>query len=222
MLYINKKWTTIIEAIVVMVIIVLWVVWMYQLLWNSQALSIATKNRIIATQIAREWVEAVTNIRDTNWFLYSADYKNCWNVLNYQEDCIWDDWSSSDPDLDATTYDIKEWKSFKVYKNSDDRWILSETTSWWTYDQQSYKDDHKVYLDSNNFYTQDWTTDNLLPVYTREIKINYKDTNGDWTKDSEDEIMEIISLVQWSSWDSTKLHKVEIKTYLSNWKNKKD
>lgn len=216
---INKKWTTIIEAIVVMLIIVMWVVWMYELLWNSQQLSLATKNRIEATQIAREWVEAVVNIRDTNWFLYSADYKNCWNTMNYDSACIWSDWNlANDPDWSSINTDILWW-SYKIYKNTDNRWELSSTTTW-LYSSETYRNEHIVSLDSNWFYTQSWVIDNLKPTYTREIIISYSDT--DWnTISSDDEIMNITSLVQWASSESKKIHKVEIKNTITNWKNKK-
>lgn len=37
------------------------------------------KNRLIATNLAQEALEAVRNMRDTNWLSYSSDLRECWN-----------------------------------------------------------------------------------------------------------------------------------------------
>ncbi len=84
----NKNWTTIVEAMVVMLIVVIWIIWMYNIYSKSQNLSNTTQNRLIAIDIAREWIEAMTNIRDTNWMLFASNTDNCWNVLNYDSNCI--------------------------------------------------------------------------------------------------------------------------------------
>jgi len=64
----------------------------------SQKLANSTESRIEAIQIARDGLEAFTNIRDTNWLRFAADRANCWNVLNYNASCI----GSA-----TTTYDIR-------------------------------------------------------------------------------------------------------------------
>lgn len=38
-----------------------------------------SKNRMIATNLAREGIEAVRNIRDSNWLQYSSNKDECWN-----------------------------------------------------------------------------------------------------------------------------------------------
>jgi len=39
------------------------------------------KNRIVAVNIAREGVEAVRNIRDTNWLKFHSKRRECWNQI---------------------------------------------------------------------------------------------------------------------------------------------
>lgn len=39
------------------------------------------RDHLIALNLAVEGVEAVRNIRDTNWLRFSADKLNCWNML---------------------------------------------------------------------------------------------------------------------------------------------
>lgn len=209
----SKKATSIIEAVIVLVIIWIWIVWSYKIFINSQKLSHTTKNRIQAIEIAREWIEIMKNIRDTNWMLYSFDRKKCWNTLNYSTDCY-----------NTNSTNIENNKSYIIYKNSsNNQWYLSEKNTSSNFNTD-YINNFKVWLDSDWFYTQSWSTTDLKPVFTREIKINYLDTNWDsfiiinWTDLTKlDEKMKVTSLVQWvdSSW--TKPHKVELETILSNW-----
>jgi hypothetical protein len=63
---------------------------MYDIFSSSQKLSESTSHRIEAIQIAREGIEAVMNIRDTNALLFQADLENCWNVSGYNGNCIAD------------------------------------------------------------------------------------------------------------------------------------
>lgn len=204
----NKKATSIMEAIIATLIVTTWVVWMYKVYTSSMNLETHISNKITATQIAREWIEAITNIRDTNWVILWSDKDNCWNSLNYNTDCIMDT---------TTTYDIKHNWHYKTYQNTNNRWALEELTNYSSgYLDSSYRTDYRVWLDSNNFYTQTGTTTNLLPLFTREIIINYIDTNSDWA-DSNDEKMEITSRVQWQDKSSNVPHTIDLKTILTNW-----
>jgi hypothetical protein len=69
---------------------------MYNIYGSSIKLSNSTENKITAISIAREGIEAITNIRDTNNLLFKADLKNCWNVLNYNANCIGDNTTNND------------------------------------------------------------------------------------------------------------------------------
>lgn len=192
----SKKWTSIVEALVVMLIVVTWVVWMYNIYTNSIKVSESSSNRVKAIAIAREWIEAMTNIRDTNWLLFSANTTNCWNTLNYDSSCVTSD------------IDISSW-SYIIYKNSNDRWYLSWITLNWNYSTWTYKNDFRVKIDNNWFYTQSgWT--NFIPLFTREIKITYP--NGTWS-------ISIESIVRWTdNARNTWNYEVKLDTILTNWK----
>ncbi len=195
----NKKWTTIIESIIVMVIVTIWVVWMYNIYNNSQKISDASINRVQAVAIAREWIEAFTNIRDTNWLLY-ANKTNCWNTYNYNSSCM------------ITDVDISTW-SYIIYKNSSDRWNLEPKTTW-VYSSWTYRNDFKVMLDGNWFYTQTWWITEIKPLFTREIKISYP--SDTWTPTQK---INIESIVRWSdSSRNTWNFEVKLETVLTNWK----
>lgn len=208
----NKHATSIIEAIVAMTIISIWVTWMYNIYISSTRLEESISNKMNAVAIAREWIEAITNMRDTNWIILWSDVNNCWNTLNYNTLCIMNN---------TTDYDIPNDWHFKIYKNTNNRWTLSGSTtvSASGYLDSTYRDNFIVWIDSDWFYTQTWTVDNLIPLYTREIITKYiEDTNWDALIDSNDEKMEVKSLVQWMDGSSKQPHKIELKTILSNWK----
>jgi len=216
---ISKKATSIVEAMIVILIVSMWVVWMYKIFFNATNLIDSTANKIQAISIAREWIEAMTNIRDTNWLILWADFKNCWNVLNYKSGCIW----AASP---ATSTDIPVW-SYTIYKDIDNNWKLNKLTSW-NYSNNTYRINYRVWITWSWFFTQTWITNNLKPVFTREIKIEYSEntsTDINWNIipnwiDSNDEKMKVTSLVQWKDRHWTNIHEVKFETILSNWKNK--
>jgi hypothetical protein len=199
----SKHWTTIVESLVVMLIIVVWVVWTYKIFTNSQKLSDSTAYRLAAISMAREWIEVITNIRDTNWLLFWSNTTNCWLTFNYNSSCITAGW---------TTTNIPTW-SYKIYKNSNNRWYLSWPIATWNYSDSTYRDNFRVNLDSDWFYTQSgWT--NFLPIFTREIKIYYP--SDAWTPPQS---VNVESIVRWSDSSRTNWNfEVKLQTLLTNWK----
>lgn len=203
----SQNGTTIIESIVVMMIVVVWVIGMYNIFVKSQHISTSTSNRVQAIAMAREWIEALTNIRDTNWLLYGVNNQKCWHTMNYNGNCIT---AASWATMIATG-------SYILYQNpSSNRWYLS----WVTviddnYSTGTYRNDFRVNLEtvgSSNFYTQSGGT-NFSPLFTREIKISYLDSF------SPPQQMKVESLVRWSdsarSWWN---YEVKFDTILTNWK----
>ncbi len=199
---INKKATSIVEAIVLMMIIVTGVTWMYKIYMSSIWLEQWIKNKIIAINIAREWIEAMTNIRNTNWILFLSDTKDCWNTENYQNSCV--------QDINLTTTDIDG--TYKIYKNDLNRWQLDKSINLWTYESSAdFRNEHRVWLDNNWFYTQSWIIKDLIPLFTRKIVVSYE-------TDSNDEKMEVKSIVEWFDNSSSATHKIELTKILTNWK----
>ena len=209
----NTRATSIVESMVVMLIIVTGVTGMYTIFTQSQRLSNTTENRIEAIQIAREWIEAFTNIRNTNWILFAADYKNCWNTSGYDNACIWDDTNTEGTDIGQNS-------RHAIYQDATtNRWMLEERI-WSDYSDSVYRDNFRVNKDTNWLYTQSgWTTSN--PIFTREIQVQYiEDTNWVWWITSDDEKMRVTSKVEWLDSSKSTPHTIELETILTNWKNK--
>lgn len=198
----NKKWTSILEAIVVILIITLGVIWIFNIFIKSQNLANQAENKLTATLIAREWIEVVMNIRDTNWKMFQANIENCWNVLNYNSSCI----------TNSST-DIWTW-SYIIYQDVDNKWYLS----WITipensYSQSNYRDIYAIKVDANWFYTQAWTwTITSTPFFTREIKVSYLPSNPANQK------MKVESIVRWNEPQSDGNKELVLESILTNWK----
>lgn len=194
---------------------------MFQVFTQSQKLSNSTANKIQAIQIAREGIEAVKNIRDTNWILFWSDTKSCWNTFNYNNTCVWDP---------AHLFRISWWngpaapnkKWYTISTNSDNRWELSpiiDNESNFTYSNSSFRSNFKVWYDTDWSYTQSSIVSETTPLFTRLIKFNYLDTDWDTFWDSrDDEKLRVRSIVEWSDNSSSNPHKVEFTTVLTNWK----
>ena len=73
---------------VVVVIVSVGIFGAYQVVNSGRVLATTTENRIEAISIAREGIEIVQNIRDTNWIKFSSDYLGCFDTLNYDTSCI--------------------------------------------------------------------------------------------------------------------------------------
>lgn len=212
--------TSIIEAIIVLLVIVTWITWVYGLLTSSQKLADSTSKRIEAIQIARDGLEAFTNIRDTNWTLFSADYENCWNVLNYDRNCIW----SSNANFDIS-HTASQW--LILFKNINNQFTISQQNhpSWIDdYSDPLYRNSFGVQK-LNGFYTQDWWVlywVNSVPYYTREIRLNYIDStwNFVWPMNSNNNAMQVTVIVQWNDLARQVPQKLEMSTILTNWKSK--
>lgn len=195
----SKYGTTIVEAMIVMVIVVVWVVWMYSIFMNSQKVTDNTSYRLTAIAIAREWIEWVTNIRDTNWSIFSSNTENCWMTFNYDSNCI----------LNNNKY-INSW-SYILAQDINNRWNLTSKTTG-VYSSSSYRNDFKVNVDANWFYTQSWWTI-FLPNFTREIKISYPDAA------IPPQNIKIESIVRWTdSSKTTENFEIKLETFLTNWK----
>lgn len=204
-----KKGTSLIEAMVIMLIIVSWITGIYTIISSSQKISRSTSDRIKAVQIARDGIESMIHIRNTNWAVLGADRDNCWNVLDYNKDCIWDS---------GANYILPG--SYIIYQDPNSwQTRLESKISSWNFAQQSYRDTYRVYKDRDSFYTQTGSASNEETRFTREIIISYQDTEDAGSVANEDDFkMNITSLVQWNDVTSQKSQKIEMDFMMSNWK----
>lgn len=128
---INKKWFSIIEVMVAIVIFTIWIAWVFTIIHSTLKLNDYNKNYIIWVNLAREQLELFRNVRDSN-------FKAPRNYLSY--DLAW----------------IKRFEENKTYKISNDFSNLASNTvkikeenySWISWDYEADKlEPFKVCID---------------------------------------------------------------------------
>lgn len=210
----SLKATSIIESMIVLLIVVTGITGVYSLMTSSQKLANATERRIEAIQIARDGIEAFTNIRDTNWRLFAADYRNCWNTLNYNGSCVGSTGTSTDIQISSTQWIIL-WqntnKQFEIWLRN-----LPATAD---FSNNTYRSRFAVELDARWFYTQGNTGTDMDPLFTREIQIDYlnaANVSQGWSASNNPKV-EVTAIVMWN--DNGRNERLEMKTILTNWKD---
>ncbi|MDD3144526.1 MAG: hypothetical protein PHV23_00280 [Candidatus Gracilibacteria bacterium] len=201
----SKIATTIAEAMIVTLVIVIGLTGVYSIYSASTKVIYSLETKIQAIQIAKEGIEAITNIRDTNWLLFSSDKKNCWKTFNYNSGCI----GNTAPN------NIEDLGNYKIYRDVDNRWILEKAGIFPdNYANSSYRNFYGIGLDTNGLYTQSGVVSVLNNNFTRQIKTTYFTPNGGSINDG----LEIRSIVRWVDSGRTGYYEVELKTILTNYK----
>lgn len=206
--FFNKKGSSLVEVIIIVLIISSWLIWAYKILWNSQKFVRDVKNITIASQIASQSLESFANIRDTNSLIFKSDKENCWNVLNYNLLCVWN-----------SAYKIKPW-NYIITKDLDNRFILEEvpqaTVLLW-FNDLNYRDTFAVKVDSNWFFTQkNWYS--YSPSFTLKNTISYYVDSWQtivWNELSP--YLKFVANVEWLDWKWEK-KSLEIDQIFTNYK----
>ena len=196
-----------VELIAVLAIMGMGIAAMLATIWSGIDYARDTENNIKAINLAREGIEWVVNIRDTNWLRFSSDVKNCWRVINYNGTCIWGA---------ATPPNISSW-SYLLYAQNG-LWFLSGVTAPnYSSNWSGYKNIFQSYIDNQWYFTQTGTyaANNLCnnvtgtgctTPFTREIKVIEVSTGT----------LKVSSIVRWIE---KRPREVNIETTLTNWKS---
>ncbi len=198
--------STMIELMAVLAIMGMGIAWLLETIWSGIYFAKDTENNIKAINLAREWIEWVINIRDTNWLRFSGDRVNCWRTKDYNGWCIND---SSFVWLIASG-------SYTIFTRNG-AWVLSgatqidPTANW-----NGYANMYMVGLDSGGFFTQtgvtttQWcsnqTQTGCLTVFAREISLTVIGTGT----------MNVKSIIRWQE---RRPMSVILDTTLTNWKS---
>lgn len=84
----NRSGVTLIEMMMTLVILSMSLTALFYTLTQTMNFARDSEMRIQAVALAREGIEAVYNIRNTNWLRFSSNRAQCWNVLNYDANCV--------------------------------------------------------------------------------------------------------------------------------------
>jgi hypothetical protein len=198
--HLDKRWSSLIEIMAMMAILWLAITAMFSTVIGGIYFATDSENRIKAINIAREWLEWVTNLRNTNWLRFSSDQLNCWRVLSYISSCIWSSAYAGANSLGTTPTNY-------VLENKNGAWyVTGATTASW------------LWIDSNGYY---YATSATTPICTFDITRNCR---SPFTR------VINIQLNGWNTWSITATSRVDwferraqnvtIQTTLTNWKSK--
>ena len=106
----NSRGETLAETIIALSVLAIGITIASTVIINSIRNLTNAKSRVTAINIAREGIEAVRNIRDTNWLYYSDRRRQCWNHNPSEGAC-----DGAHPIIPGV---------YIVYKDTDHRWKL--------------------------------------------------------------------------------------------------
>lgn len=103
--YGKKTAETLIEVIIALFVLVIGSGAATVLIVSALQANTFSKDSLVGLNLAVEGIEAIRNIRDTNWVKFSYDKENCWNML--PEKASGDDCTSGSGNLiDASNYTV--------------------------------------------------------------------------------------------------------------------
>lgn len=196
---INKKWFSIIEVMVAIVIFTIWIAWVFTIIHSTLKLNDYNKNYIIWVNLAREQLELFRNVRDSN-------FKAPRNYLSY--DLAW----------------IKRFEENKTYKISNDfsNWasntvkVEEENYSWNSWDYKADKlEPFKVCIDETE-KLYDYCKNIPTTSTKKELKI-YKFIKV--SKISSYEIENAVKVESKVIWYDKKFSDFSIEEIFTNYKN---
>lgn len=201
----NKKWFSIIEVLVWIFIFTLWMVWVYAIISSTLRINDTNQNYIIASNLAREQLELVRNIRDSNYkVLKPYNLKNpSWNSFT-----SWDKFEFN-----------KKYKIENDYSNIASFPIkVDEINDFWEWISEiNWKmRDYRLCLDSKNRYTYDCTTSwNKKTEFYKYISVEKVEFSSGWLVQTIDNSFLLKSKVIWYKWW---YHQFEVKSVIADWK----
>ncbi|MBU1090026.1 prepilin-type N-terminal cleavage/methylation domain-containing protein [Patescibacteria group bacterium] len=212
----SRKGETLVEVLVALVLLVVGALSALRLLGLASINNQITKERVIATNLAREGLEAVRNIRDTSWLRFAGERRLCWNNLDASS-CLDDDSDGipNDPIIHQKNYLAK-------FNNTNFRWELDATdlTSRLNLGDGLDADDlkYRLQLNANGVYNHDAAGTDT--IYFREIYTEYIEPDQSLAADESANILRVTSKVEWI--DRGKISDVTLTTLLTDYLGRKN
>jgi len=195
----SNRGETLIEILIALVILILGSAGALRIISASIANNQISKERVIATNLAREGVELVRNVRDTNWLRFAGERRECWNTFDYN--CGGSSISSGYYKIDFSIGDRADLMSVSAGINLEDG-LNGQDAS------------YRLYEDSSTgLISHDSTKDPT--IYFREIRLDYLDQNGSLSNNQSENSLRVNSRVTWV--DRGEVYNVVLTTVLTDY-----
>lgn len=206
----NKRAFSIIEILVWILVFSLWITAVYSIISSTLRINDYNKNYIIATNLAREQIELVRNIRDSNY----SEIKP-YNLLNPSFDDF-ENIENSDKFEYDNQYKIENYYStyatFPIKISNITTWFEEWVGNLLWSSMQSYI----LCIDSKNRYIYcTWASDEIKTKFYKFIDIK-KVKYSDWwtTKEINNSFLVTSKVIWYIRW----YHEFEVKSIITDWK----
>jgi len=169
---------TMIEILIITIIVSIWLLSIVFAVSKAKTMTNSIIQNMIANQLAKEWVEMVYQIRNTNILQHTTQKNMCWLNLNPYIECDWIQKRMSTWSYIITTWNILSW----VNDDLDLSWwlvwnqVFAICLSWWQRNSCPWEDNQTKHW--KFFRTIEWkwlfNKDNLN---TWGIELNCLDWN---------------------------------------------
>lgn len=182
---IKKSGESLIEVLIAVVILMIFLVSILNMMNQSISLNENIRMRVMAINLAREGIEGVRSIRDTNWLRFSGNMRENW--LCYATDA--DDCTNGTDNIIVAGEYIVDFK--------DGRFTLKKTK------------ENQLYLDSNTQMFTHKADGNAPTPFKREIKLSLENIP---CPENCPQKLKVVSMVSWDENDESK--KVTLEAHL--------
>ena len=201
----NKKAFSIIEILVGIFIFSLWITSVYAVISSTLRVNDYNANYIIASNLAREQLELVRNIRDSNYKMIKP-----YNLKNPD----WTTYSNTDKFSTGSYYKIEN--NYSTFANAS---IIdvNELTTFVEWEWELWNmDDYRLCIDSQNRYTYDCSTPgNIQTRFYKYISIEeVKYSDSGTTEIIEDAFLLKSKVIWYIRW----YHEFEVNSIIADWK----
>lgn len=195
--YTKNRGESLTEVLVAVGILVVVLVTTFILINRGIATNISVKNKILAINIAREGIEGMRNIRDTNWLKYSGDRRNKWLCIDSFST------STGNPDtiINCPSGQKIDDSSYILNFNKDlSRFFIKEATETSKLDLKTSTNfsEYKLYKDvADSRYTHK-SSGNSATIFYRQLILKAEpEPNCGISPCMENTRLHVISRVQW-------------------------
>ena len=195
----SRRGETIIEVLIAVLVLAVGIIAGVRLLISSGINNELSRERVVATNLAREGIEAVRNIRDTNWLRFAGERRRCWNNADFDSSI-----TCEESGYVGVPIKVIEDQTFYIAKfnSTNFRWELNNSPSDaldLTDGIDTSDEDYRLQIDADGLYNHDLSgTDS---IYFREIWIEYLNDSAtaptSETPPEKANVIRITSKVEW-------------------------
>jgi type II secretory pathway pseudopilin PulG len=153
------------------------------------------KDKVVAINLAREGIESVRAMRDTNWLKYSSNQRECWNWNEKNGDC-----TSHLSDGTFNNQLIQPGYYRPVLSDTDYHWKIESTGT--TPEQWTSFYDINLTGTGGGLYVYAGTAGTYKTIFQRRVFLRYLNDSGVFNSsaapDKQENILEVTSSVRYT------------------------